>query len=50
MQRIGNLYILSESEMDEINYNLDLYYNYKAMAEINWTEQTDYEEITESTV
>ncbi|MEF9939595.1 MAG: hypothetical protein RR768_05670 [Clostridium sp.] len=50
MQKIGSLYILTASEMDEIQYNLDLYYKYKAMSEIDWTEQAENEEIAESTV
>lgn len=41
MKKIGNHYILSESEMDKIWYELDLYRKYKIMAELNWTEQAD---------
>lgn len=38
MRKIGNLYILTEPEMDEIRYKLDWYFKYKAMAEIDWEE------------
>jgi hypothetical protein len=50
MQKISNLYILTESEMDEINYTLDLLYKYKAMAEINWMEEQAHEEVTEADI
>lgn len=39
MRKIGKLYIVTESEMDEIRYDLDLFYKYKVMAELNWREQ-----------
>lgn len=38
MKKIGNFYIVSEIEMDEIRYKLDWYYKYKVMAEIDWDE------------
>lgn len=39
MRKIGKLYIVTESEMDEIRYKLDWYFKYKAMSEIDWREQ-----------
>lgn len=48
MQKIGSLYILTESEMDEIHYTLDWLYKYKAMAEIDWTEKQTHEEATKT--
>lgn len=38
MRKIGKIYIVTESELDEINYKLDWYFKYKAMAEIDWEE------------
>lgn len=38
MRKIGTLYIVTESEMDDIRYKLDWYFKYKAMAEIDWEE------------
>lgn len=43
MQKIGNYYLLSEAEMDDMNYSLDLFFKYKAMSELNWEEQRDEE-------
>lgn len=43
MRKIGKIYIVTESELDEINYKLDWYFKYKAMSEIDW-EELDHEE------
>ena len=36
MKKVFRHYILSEKEMDKINYLLDLYRKYKVMAELHW--------------
>ena len=38
MKKVFKHYILSEKEMDKINYLLDLYRKYKVMAELHWEE------------
>ncbi len=47
MKKIGNYYIVSEIEMDEIRYKLDWYYKYKVMAEIDW-EELEHEQAVET--
>lgn len=36
MKKIFNHYIVSETEMDRINYLMDFYRKYQVMAELNW--------------
>lgn len=46
MKKVFGHYILSENEMDRINYLLDFYRKYKVMAELKWDApegQTDEE-------
>ena len=48
MKKVFRHYILSEKEMDKINYLLDLYRKYKVMAELHWDESEgqEHEEIS----
>ena len=48
MKKVFKHYILSEKEMDKINYLLDLYRKYKVMAELHWEEPEgqEHEEIS----
>ena len=48
MKKVFKHYILSEKEMDKINYLLDLYRKYKVMAELHWDESEgqEHEEIS----
>lgn len=38
MKKVFKHYILTEQEMDRVNYLLDLYRKYKIMAELHWEE------------
>lgn len=36
MKKLFNHYILSEKEMDEIQYTIDWYHKYKILTELEW--------------
>ena len=42
MKKIGNIYILTEKEMDALRYELDKCRKYKILAEMEW-EKADEE-------
>ena len=43
MKKIGNIYILTEKEMDALRYELDKCRKYKILAEMEW-EKPDEED------
>ena len=50
MKKIGNIYILTEKEMDALRYELDKCRKYKILAEMEWekADEEDSEDILQN--